>query len=133
MKNKIVIGLLLGGLLGLADGLSSGFYPEVAAVPNKVLIIGCLSSLKGLVGGLITGAVARKLQNLPLGIVAGFLAFALVTLPAAMGEDPDTHTVHFWEIMIPGAICGMIVGFATQRYGRVPATALPATNGGGIR
>jgi predicted membrane protein len=34
-----------------------------------------------------------------------------------------THRNYFWAIMIPGAICGAIVGFATQRYGKAPAPA----------
>jgi hypothetical protein len=49
----------------------------------------------------------------------------VVTFPIAwMSRDhPVTHQNYFWVIMIPGAICGAIVGFATQRYG---AGAKPA-------
>jgi membrane protease YdiL (CAAX protease family) len=67
------------------------------------------------------GLVARKLDNLPLGILVGFLAFALITLPIALMENDVTHKVYFWEIIIPGSICGLIVGYATQRSG-APAT-----------
>jgi putative effector of murein hydrolase LrgA (UPF0299 family) len=33
---------------------------------------------------------------------------------------------YYLEIMLPGSIVGMIVGFATQRFGAAPAAA-PAT------
>ncbi len=46
---------------------------------------------------------------------------ALFALPVAIGKNPETGAVYFWEIMIPGSIVGLIVGFATQRYGRAPA------------
>jgi hypothetical protein len=127
--NKIVLGLVLGGVLGIFDGftaLLSG--PELFEGPDWVsALFGIVagSTFKGLVAGVITGWVARKLQNLPLGIVVGLFASALVTFPIAwMQRDNEvTHRNYFWAIMIPGAICGAIVGFATQRYGKAPAPA----------
>jgi len=113
----VLIGLALGAILGAIDGACSWFYPEVRDVPGKVLFISFASAGKGLVAGLITGFIARKLRSLPLGILSGIVVFALITLPVAVMEDKDSHKVYFWEIMIPGAICGAIVGFATQRYG----------------
>jgi hypothetical protein len=89
-------------------------YPEVR---DQIVGIVIGSTVKGLVAGLVTGFVARKLRNLPLGILAGFAAFFLITLPIAMMENEVTHKTYFWEIIIPGSICGAIVGFATQRFG----------------
>ena len=123
--NKALLGLLLGALLGAIDGAAAGFYPKVREVEGKLLVIILGSTFKGLIAGLITGFVARKLQNLPLGMVIGLGAGALMALPFAIQYDPDLQITPFWEIMIPGAICGLIVGFATQRYGRSAAT--PAT------
>jgi hypothetical protein len=54
------------------------------------------------------------------GIVAGLLVGALLALPVALGKDPNTGQVYFWEILIPGSIVGLIVGFATQKYGKAP-------------
>lgn len=54
---------------------------------------------------------------------------ALITLPIAMMENPETGKAYFWEILIPGSICGAIVGFATQRYGR--GAGEPAASAGG--
>jgi hypothetical protein len=30
---------------------------------------------------------------------------------------------YYLEIIVPGALVGLIVGFATQKYGQTPATA----------
>jgi hypothetical protein len=42
---------------------------------------------------------------------------ALFALPFALGTDPNTGKQYFWEILIPGSMVGVIVGFLTQRYG----------------
>ena len=114
--NKPLFGLVLGAALGALDGLSAAFYPDVR---EHGMLLGIVlgSTGKGLIAGLITGFVARKLRSLPLGVLAGLVVFAGITLPIAMMENPDTHKVYFWEILIPGAICGAITGFATQRHG----------------
>ncbi|MFO1078379.1 MAG: hypothetical protein U1E73_11715 [Planctomycetota bacterium] len=120
--NKPVFGLVLGAALGALDGLSSIIYPDVR---EQGMLLGIIlgSTAKGLVAGLVTGFVARKLRSLPLGVLAGLCAFVLVTLPIAMMENPDTHKVYFWEIMIPGAICGLITGYATMRHRTAPEGA----------
>lgn len=120
--NKPVLGMLLGALLGALDGASAWFYPDVREHGMLLgIVIG--STGKGLVAGLITGFVARKLHSLPLGILAGLVTFGLITLPIALMENELTHKVYFWEILIPGAICGLIVGYATQRHGTAPQLA----------
>jgi hypothetical protein len=45
------------------------------------------------------------------------LAFAVAAIPGEHGEH------YYFEIMLPGSILGIIVGFATQRYGRPAVTA----------
>ncbi len=119
--NKPVLGLLLGGALGAVDGLSALISaPEVA--PGIVgIVIGSMG--KGLVGGLIIGFIARKLDNLPLGILIGLGVAALLALPIALSTDPSTGKQYFWEIMIPGSMVGVIVGYATQKFGTRPAVA----------
>ena len=114
--NKPMLGLTLGGVLGAIDGASAYFYPFVRE--NGMItgiVIGSMG--KGLLAGLVTGFIARKLHSVPLGILAGFLVFAGVTFPIAMMKNEVTGQVYFFEIIIPGAICGAIVGYATQRYG----------------
>jgi hypothetical protein len=132
--NKVVLGLVLGGVLGIIDGSTSLFSgQELFSQPNWVsVLLGIIlgSTVKGLIAGVITGFIARKLQNLPLGIVVGLLVSTAVTFPIAwMQRDNEvTHKNYFWEIMIPGAICGAIVGFATQRFGAQPADGANPAN-----
>jgi hypothetical protein len=74
-----------------------------------------------LVAGAIIGWFARRKNNLTLGIVVGLIVGGLIALPIALSRDPVTGQQYFWEILIPGALVGLIVGYATQRYGARPA------------
>jgi hypothetical protein len=111
--SKPIFGLLLGGFLGIFDGLSAWFSaPEVR--PQIVgIVIG--STFKGLVAGVLIGYFARKVRSLPLGLLFGLAVGAFFAYLIAM--QPNEHGGHYyWEIMLPGSILGMIVGFATQRH-----------------
>ncbi|HEX2570362.1 MAG TPA: hypothetical protein VH877_12455 [Polyangia bacterium] len=112
---KPLLGLVLGAVLGLLDGLSALFYPEAAPMIGQI-VIG--STLKGLITGLAMGFFAKKLRSLPLGIVAGLGLGLVLGWLAAMAPDPQGQH-HYLEIMLPGGILGLIVGFATQRFGRL--------------
>jgi hypothetical protein len=112
--NKALLGLLLGGLLGIFDGLTAWFTPAVRPFLLGI-VIG--STAKGLLAGVLTGWFARKVDSLPWGIAFGLgvgliLAYAVAAMPSETGEH------YYWEIMLPGALVGAIVGYATQRYGR---------------
>lgn len=112
--NKIWLGLILGGLLGIFDGLTAWFTPEVRPYMLGI-VIG--STFKGLIAGLAIGFFARKVNSLPLGILFGLgvgllLALAVAAMPSATGKH------YYFEIMLPGSLVGLIVGYATQRYGR---------------
>ena len=111
---KPLFGMLLGGILGIPDGLSAlvsaGDDPAVRAGIAGI-VIG--STLKGIITGLLIGWFARKVDSLPLGILFGFavgllLAFCVSLLQKAAGQPP-----YYWQIMTPGAILGIIVGYAT--------------------
>jgi hypothetical protein len=105
---KPVLGLVVGGALGLLDGLSAWFSPEARPILLGI-VIG--STVKGLVTGVIAGLIARWKQSVTLGVLAGLaLGFAGSSL-AAWGQ-PD----HYFEIVLPGMLVGAIVGFVTQRY-----------------
>jgi hypothetical protein len=120
--NKPVYGMLLGGFLGIFDGLSALLHgPEVAA---QIVGIVIGSTCKGIIAGFLIGWFAKKVNSLPLGILFGLtvgllLAFAVAAMPDPSGKH------YYWEIMLPGGILGIIVGYATQRYAgrRSAATA----------
>lgn len=110
--SKPVLGLVLGGILGVFDGLTAYFTPEVR---NALLGIVIGSTFKGLIAGLSIGFFSKKVHSLPLGIVFGlavglFLAFLVAMMPSETGKH------YYFEIMLPGAIVGAIVGYATQVY-----------------
>lgn len=112
--NKVVLGLLVGGFLGIFDGLTAWFTPEARA---QLLGIVIGSTVKGLIAGTLIGYFARKVNSLPLGILFGLgigllLAFAVAAMPDPSGKH------YYFEIMLPGGIVGMIVGYATQRFGQ---------------
>lgn len=113
--SKPVLGLILGGILGIFDGLTALVSAPETAPDIVGIVVG--STFKGVLAGLIIGFFARKVRSLPAGLVFGgavglFLAF----LVAAMPQPDGTH--YWWEIMLPGTIVGLIVGYATQAYGR---------------
>jgi hypothetical protein len=117
--NKVVLGLVVGGILGIFDGLTAWFTPAVRA---QILGIVIGSAFKGLIAGLIIGYFARKVSSLWAGIIFGLaigllLAFAVAAMPQPSGQH------YYFEIMLPGGIVGMIVGYATQRYGSAPQVA----------
>lgn len=114
--NKPLLGLMLGGALGALDGLTALISaPEVRP---EIITIVAGSTGKGLLAGVITGVIARRVNNLAVGIAAGVVIAALLALPIALATDPVTGKRYFWEIMIPGSIVGMIVGYATQKFGQ---------------
>jgi hypothetical protein len=112
--NKIVLGLVVGGILGIFDGLSAWFTPAVRA---QLLGIVIGSTVKGLIAGILIGYFAKKVNSLPLGLLFGLgigllLAYAVAAMPNPEGKH------YYFEIMLPGGIVGMIVGYATQRFGQ---------------
>ncbi len=121
--SKPVLGLILGAVLGALDGLTALVSAPETAPQIATIIIG--SCGKGLFAGLLIGLFSRKFDNLTAGILFGIAASALVTLPIALAPQPTNNgEPYFWEIIIPGSLVGLIVGFATQRYGaRSPAKA----------
>ena len=112
--NKIVLGLLVGGILGIFDGLSAWFTPAVRA---QLLGIVIGSTVKGLIAGILIGYFAKKVNSLPLGLLFGLgIGLVLAYAVAAMPDPSGKH--YYFEIMLPGGIVGMIVGYATQRFGQ---------------
>ena len=111
--NKVLLGLLLGALLGAIDGGTAWFTPSVRAQLAGI-IVG--STVKGLIAGMAAGFFARKVYSVPLGILFGLGVGALLAFIVAYMQHG-----YYLEIILPGSIVGMIVGYATQRYGMTPA------------
>ena len=111
--NKPLFGLLLGAVLGAFDGLTA----LVSAPELRPEILGIVigSTIKGIIAGVLIGWFAKRFDSLPLGLAFGgtvglLLALAVAAMPASNGQH------YYWEIMLPGAAVGLIVGYATQKY-----------------
>jgi hypothetical protein len=107
---KPMLGLAVGGTLGLLDGLSGFLEPSLAPVMTGVITS---SLLKGLVAGVVIGYVSQKLRSMALGLLAGAAIGALFSLLVILWAGMAL----FWDIMLPGMLLGVIVGFSTQKFG----------------
>jgi hypothetical protein len=109
MMNKPVYGLMLGGVLGIFDGLSALLSAPETAPQIGGIVIG--STIKGVLAGALIGFFASRVHSVPLGILFGAVVGAgLAYLVVALGNP------YLWEIVLPGTLLGIIVGYATQRF-----------------
>ncbi|HEY0511622.1 MAG TPA: hypothetical protein VGH73_06945 [Thermoanaerobaculia bacterium] len=118
--SKPVFGLLLGGILGILDGLTA----LVSAPQTRPQIVGIVigSMVKGLIAGVLIGWFARKVKSLPLGILFGLAVGALLAYGVVLMGNP-----YVWEIMLPGSAVGVIVGYFTQKHAETPALSKAAS------
>jgi hypothetical protein len=108
---KPMLGLAVGGTLGLLDGLSGFLEPSLAPVMSSVITF---SLLKGLVSGVAIGYVSEKVHSIALGMLAGMAIAAVLSLLVILRAGMAL----FWDIMLPGMLLGVVVGFTTQKFGR---------------
>ena len=113
---KWLLGLLLGGFLGIFDGLSALVSAPETAPEILGIVVG--SMIKGIVAGWLIGYFPQKVQSLPLGIVFGLAVGAFLAFLVAWMQYAEKGRHYWWHIMLPGSALGLIVGYATQRYGR---------------
>lgn len=111
--NKPLFGLLLGGVLGVFDGLTA----LISAPETRPEIVGIVigSTIKGLIAGVLIGYFAKKVKSLPLGILFGLVVGALLAYLVILMGNP-----YFWELILPGSLVGVIVGYATQKHAETP-------------
>jgi len=116
--SKPMLGLVLGGILGIFDGLSALISaPDDPAIKAGIVGIVVGSTVKGLITGALIGWFAKRTQSLGVAIVFGLavgvaLAFVICLLQKLGGQPP-----YYWQIMLPGGILGVIVGYVTFAYG----------------
>ena len=116
---KPVLGMVLGGVLGIFDGLTALVSAPELRDQITGIVIG--STFKGLVAGVLIGWFAYRVRSLAAGMIAGLLISAFFAYLVAMW--PTNGVYYYLEIILPGAILGLIVGYATQEYGRGKSTS----------
>ena len=105
-----MLGLAVGGTLGLLDGLSGFLDPSLAPLMSSVITF---SLLKGLISGVAIGYFSKRVHSMSLGILAGIFIAAAFSMLLIL----KAGITLFWDIILPGMLLGVIVGFATQRFG----------------
>lgn len=114
---KPIFGMLLGGILGIPDGLSAlASAGDDPVIREGIVGIVIGSTIKGLIAGFLIGWFAKKVNSLPLGVLFGFTVGLLLALGVSLMQKAGGYNPYYWEIMLPGAILGVIVGYATQKY-----------------
>jgi len=108
---KPMLGLVVGGTLGLLDGLSGFLEPSLAPVMSSVITF---SLLKGLVAGIVIGYVSQRYHSMFVGVLAGIGIAAALSLLVILHAGMTL----FWDIMLPGMLLGVVVGFTTQKFGK---------------
>jgi len=115
--NKPLLGTLLGGVLGVFDGLSA-MVSEPSVAPEIVgIVIG--STFKGLVAGALIGWFSRKVNAMGPTILFGLVVAGLFAFLVAWMDGRG----FWWQMMLPGCVLGILVGYATQKYGRARQVA----------
>jgi hypothetical protein len=110
--------MILGGFLGIFDGLSALVSAPETAPQIGGIVLG--STIKGLITGVLIGYFSQKVHSLPLGVVFGLIVGAFLAFLVALLQYLGDGSVYFWQIMLPGSVLGVIVGYATQAYASRP-------------
>lgn len=101
--------MLSGSILGLLDGLSAFFVPGTDGMMTTI-ITG--ATVKGFIGGLIAGLIARRSQSVLATTLLSGLAGVVLSVLSAIPSGA------YWEIIVPGTIVGLLTGFITKKWGK---------------
>ena len=116
---KPMLGLALGGVLGVFDGLSA-----LVSAPNdpaiKAGIVGIVigSTVKGILTGLLIGWFAKRTKSLATAILFGLAVGLALAFCVSLAQKMSGQPAYYWQIMLPGGILGVIVGYATFNFRR---------------
>lgn len=73
-----------------------------------------------MLAGALIGWVSGRVRTLGVGLlwggIIGLFFAALVSIAQKLAGEP----AYYWQIMLPGGLVGMIVGYATFRHREKP-------------
>ena len=107
--NKMSLALISGVILGLLDGLSAIFAPGAQDMLEVIIIS---ATIKGLINGGIVGVVSRRIDGIGVNVLIGGLVGSVLSVLAALPSGSYT------EIVIPGTIIGLLLGFIVSKWGK---------------
>ena len=106
---KPLFAMVLGGVLGVFDGLTALVSAPETRPQIGGIVVG--STFKGLVVGLLIGIFAKKVKSLGSVLVFGVLVSSFFAFLVAWLQGK-----YYLEIITPGALVGLIVGYAAQKH-----------------
>jgi ABC-type Mn2+/Zn2+ transport system permease subunit len=118
---KWLLGLLLGGLLGILDGLTAPLSVSMTTKQLLGIVVG--SCFKGLLTGILIGYFSQRIHSLKAGLIFGIIMGAFWAFVIALMQYLNENQNNFLHIMLTGSVLGVIVGYATQKYGTPAAKA----------
>ena len=108
--NKPVFAMLLGGFLGVFDGLSA----LISGGPEIPSTIGAHRGRLHVQGRRLPAPSSawwrRKTQSMAMIVASAWRSARSSPTWSRIGSP------YLWEIVLPGSIVGLIVGFATAKY-----------------
>jgi hypothetical protein len=110
---RIGFAIVLGAVLGAIDGATAWFTPSVRDQVGEIMM---WSSLKSVVAGLLIGIFAGFVRKQTVITIFGFAVGLLLAYLVAMQPDPKTGEHYYLQIMVPGSLVGLIVGYATSKF-----------------
>lgn len=100
------------------DGLSALVSaPNDPAIRAGIVGIVIGSTIKGILTGLIVGWYAKRRQSLAAGLLFGLAVGLALAFCVSLMQKLSGQPAYYWQIMLPGGILGVIVGYATFAYG----------------
>ena len=106
---RVPLGLIAGAGLGLLDGLSAFLVPEAQGMMTEIIAWG---TAKGLVTGLLVGAITCKIEGVGKNVLAGGAVGAVLSLLAAVS------TGSYVEIVPSGIVVGLLAGLVVSKWGK---------------
>ncbi len=104
----------------MLDGSTAFFSAPELRAEIAGIIMG--SSVKGLVAGLVTGFIVRRMGSLSVGVIVGIVVGFLLAIPVAyLNATYYENVSYYWKIILPPTLLGAFVGYLTLRYGRASA------------
>src|SRR5438445_13735565 len=101
--SRIGVALVVGGALGILDGLTAWFTPEVR---SQLLGIVIGSTVKGLIVGALIRLFARNAGRVVPAVVFGAVVGPVLAPGIAMLQGS-----HSWQWVLPGTVVGLPAGF----------------------